>query len=300
MRSAVIAVALATLAGAARPAAGPAPAGDASMQQSVDILLRMGPVAPFGRPIMMASHGESAQVGAVIEGLIERPLADVAAALADARHWCAVLILHINNKACAVTGPPAHPHIALKVARKYDQPVDQANELDFAIQVLKASAAELSVHLDAPNGPMGTSDYGIHLDAVPAGESRTAVRLVYSYRQGTLSSWGMDLYMSTVGRGKVGFSTVASSAGKPPEHVAGVRGLLERNLMRYFLAVEAAANTPVVYRADAYERRLQDWFAGTERYPRQLHEIDAETYMALKRPLHTVGVVPGAAPSSGR
>src|SRR5439155_1531606 len=119
-------------------------------------------------------------------------------------------------------------------------------------------------------------------------------------RQGSLTGWAMDVYMATVGRGKVGFSMAVQPGGKTAEPVGGLRGLLERNLMRYFLAIEAAAATPAVYKSDAYERRLQDWFAATERYPRQLHEVDLDTYLALKRPLQAVGVVPGAAPSSGR
>ena len=295
-----VAVAWAAVTAGAAPAAPSAIALDAPLQQSVDALLHLGAVAPFSRPLVLESRLDGGQVSAVAEGLIERPFGDVAAALVDARHWCALLILHINNKGCAVTSPGGHPHIALKVARKYDQPVDQAFEFDFAVQVLKASANELAVSLEAPHGPMGTSDYGIHLDAVPAGDARTAVRLSYAYKQGSLTGWGMDLYMATVGRGKVGFSLVSPGSGKPAELVSGLRGLLERNLMRYFLAIDAAANTPAAARPEAYERRLRDWFAATEKYPRQLHEIDLETYLALKRSLQAVGVLPGVAPASGR
>jgi hypothetical protein len=31
------------------------------------------------------------------------------------------------------------------------------------------------------------------------------------------------------------------------------------------------------------DRRINQWFSGTERYPRQLHEMDRATYVALKR-----------------
>ena len=65
------------------------------------------------------------------------------------------------------------PHIALKVARKYDQPVEQAYDLDFAYQVIEQSHDLLSVRLDAPQGPMGTSDYSIRLDATPLDRQRS-------------------------------------------------------------------------------------------------------------------------------
>ena len=78
---------------------------------------------------------------------------------------------------------------------------------------------------------------------------------------------------------------------------AHFRGLMERNLMRYFLAIDAAAATPAAAAPDAYARRLNDWFASTERYPRQLHEIDLSTYLSYKRTLDAVGIVPGTPPT---
>ena len=34
---------------------------------------------------------------------------------------------------------------------------------------------------------------------------------------------------------------------------------------------------------DADERRQRHWFMAAEQYPRQLHEVDLDTYLALKR-----------------
>lgn len=272
------------------------PMAKAPLHQALDGLMRLGAVEPFGRPLVMESQVDGAQLGAVLEGLVERPFRDVRTALADLNQWCAVLILHINNKGCSVTAAP-RPGLALKVGRRYDQPAAQAFQIDFSYQVLKDSATELSVRLDAPSGPMGTSNYGIHLDAMPAGATRTALRLTYSYRQSNLTGWAIDVYMSTVGRGKVGFSRVRQPGSEATEPVAGMRGLMERNLMRYFLAIDAAAATPAAAAPDAYARRLNDWFASTERYPRQLHEIDLPTYLSYKRTLDAVGIVPGTPPT---
>jgi hypothetical protein len=51
-----------------------------------------------------------------------------------------------------------------------------------------------------------------------------------------------------------------------------MRGAIERNAMRYYLAIEAylgALSVPTRQQAD---RRLMDWFDASERYPLQLRK----------------------------
>jgi hypothetical protein len=62
-----------------------------------------------------------------------------------------------------------------------------------------------------------------------------------------------------------------------------MRGVVERNTMRYYLAVEAYLGA-VALPADArVEKSLRDWYAAAERYPRQLHEMEQVDYLAMKR-----------------
>ena len=63
----------------------------------------------------------------------------------------------------------------------------------------------------------------------------------------------------------------------------GVRGAVERNTMRYYLAIDAYLDGLSAPPADQLEKRLQTWFTATEKYPRQLHEIDRATYLDMKR-----------------
>ena len=93
----------------------------------------------------------------------------------------------------------------------------------------------------------------------------------------------MSAYLATIGHDKVGFSIVGQGSDGAPVYLAGMRGAVERNTMRYYLAVEAylgALALPVAQRPD---QRLRDWFHATERYPRQLHELTREDYLAMKR-----------------
>ena len=137
--------------------------------------------------------------------------------------------------------------------------------------------------MSAPDGPFGTHDYHIVLEAVPSGAQRSFVHLRYSYATGMAARLAFQGYLSTLGRNKVGFSVVGHDGDGNPEYVRGTRGAIERTTMRYYLAISTYLDslaTPPDQRADA---RLRNWFAATERYARQLHEMDENEYLTMKR-----------------
>jgi hypothetical protein len=53
--------------------------------------------------------------------------------------------------------------------------------------------------------------------------------------------------------------------------------------MRYYLAIEAFLGALSVPPQARLEKSLRDWFAGIERYPRQLHEMEQGAYLDMKR-----------------
>jgi len=65
--------------------------------------------------------------------------------------------------------------------------------------------------------------------------------------------------------------------------VRSMRGAIERTTMRYYLAITAYLDSLSAPPPERIERRLRTWFAATERYARQLHELDEDAYLALKR-----------------
>jgi len=93
----------------------------------------------------------------------------------------------------------------------------------------------------------------------------------------------MQTYLATIGRDKIGFSIVGKDADGKPVFVDGVRGVVERNTMRYFLAIEAYLGAYTAPASDQIEKRLRDWFAATERYTPQLHEMERADYLDMKR-----------------
>ena len=72
-----------------------------------------------------------------------------------------------------------------------------------------------------------------------------------------------------------------------PVYVKGVRGAMERNAVRYYLALLADMDTKKYPETGRFDKRINEWFSLTERYPRQLHELDREEYLAAKRREHS-------------
>jgi len=93
----------------------------------------------------------------------------------------------------------------------------------------------------------------------------------------------MQTYLSTIGGAKVGFTVVEKKPDGKPVYQSGVLGLLERNTMRYYLAIDAYLSAYGLPAAEQPEKRIREWFASTERYAQQLHEMDQNEYLDMKR-----------------
>ncbi|MFX5562722.1 hypothetical protein ABTD73_19920, partial [Acinetobacter baumannii] len=53
--------------------------------------------------------------------------------------------------------------------------------------------------------------------------------------------------------------------------------------MRYYLAIDAYLSGLEAPAGERLEKRLTAWYGATEQYPRQLHEVSREDYLAMKR-----------------
>jgi hypothetical protein len=171
----------------------------------------------------------------------------------------------------------------VRIGRKPSQPAEQAFRLDFNHRNVAASNDYFESRLNAPSGPLGTRDYRITVAAIPVEGGKTFMHLSYSYGFGGTGKLAMQAYLSTAGANKVGFSVVGRDANGQPQYADGVRGAIERNAMRYYLAIHAyldALDAPPAQRTD---KRIQAWIDGVERYPRQLREMDRGAYIAMKR-----------------
>lgn len=238
----------------------------------------------FNGPLYLDSVETSQQSEGDIYAVVDYPFATVSNALNSPEHWCDVLILHLNTKYCRAKTLGAATQLDLRVGKKFDQPVADASELVFAYRAVTVTTEYLDIELDAPSGPFGTSNYRILLEAVSIEGGHTFLHLGYAFGYGAVSRMALQVYLATVGRGKVGFTTLgAPQAGSQPTYIGGMRGLVERNTMRYYLAIDAYLGALSAPPANQLEKRLQSWFAATEKYPRQLHEMDRAAYLEMKR-----------------
>ena len=236
----------------------------------------------FQRPLYLESTQNSGDLKGDVYALVEQPFAVVGQALQGMDHWCDLLILHLNVKSCASASKPADV-LSLFVGRKFDQPLEDAYRVDFKYAVAAASADYLQVQLSADTGPMSTRNYRLALEAVPLDPQRSFIHMSYSYAYGMAARIAMQGYLATIGRAKVGFSIVAKDADGKPVFVDNVRGVVERNTMRYYLAIEAYLGAYTAPAPEQLDKRLRDWFAATERYPQQLHEMERSEYLDMKR-----------------
>lgn len=251
----------------------PADGGGAALRAKVDALKPQLARNAFKRPLTIESNESADRLSGDVYALVDHPFNQVSGALREPAAWCQVLMLHLNTKHCAVKSGGAA--LAVAVGRKFDQPLSDAQKIDFAYSVAKADANYLNVRLSAATGPLSTRDYAIVLEATPADNGKTAVHMSYAYAYGTAARLAMKGYLSTLGSDKVGFTSKG-----PGEYIGGVRGVVERNTMRYYLAIDSYLDAPA---AGQLEQRLGAWFDATEQYAQQLHEVDRNDYMTMKR-----------------
>ena len=237
--------------------------------------------SPFGRPLELESREAGNRVQGAAYAVVDHPFAELRSGLRGPRQWCDVLILHLNVKDCRAA--PGGGGLALYLGRKRPEPPEEAQRLDFAYRALADEPDFMQTVLEADRGPAGTHDYRIRLEAAPLDATHSFVALSYSYAYGIAARIALNAYLATVGAGKVGFTVIGQQADGGPRYVGGLRGIAERNVMRYYLAIEAhlgALSSPPEARA---ETSMRDWFAATERYPLQLHELSRSDYLEMKR-----------------
>ncbi len=237
----------------------------------------------FRRPLHIESREGDGTIAGEIYALVDQPFALAVKSMNDPSEWCGILILHLNTKYCRPEIDRNGTTLHVRIGKKFDQAVEQAYAVDFRFLLAAMSNEYLNLQLSAAEGPLGTSNYRIAFEAVAADDKHTFVHMSYSYAYGTLGRLAMQAYLATIGRNKAGFTITGHDPAGAPVYMDGMRGVVERNAMRYFLALEAflgAAGLPPETRT---ESSLQAWFNAIERYPRQLHEMERSEYVTMKR-----------------
>ncbi len=240
----------------------------------------------FGIPLYLESKEESGSMHVDVYGMFDYPFDSVRDALRTPGNWCDIDSLLINIKACTFSKVSGQWMLTLYSGRKYYQPPEDAYKLEFRFTIAAIQPEYMDIVLTAKNGPLFTSDYRIRLEAVPLDKARTFIHFSYDYSYGVLARAAMKTYFATIGRDKKGFSIIATDKKGDPVYVGGARGAVERNAVRYYLAIQAYMDTLGIPSNQRFEKMISHWYKLTERFPLQLHELDKGEYLANKSREH--------------
>jgi len=236
----------------------------------------------FNRPLVLDSIEGNDQLKGDIYAVMNFPLIKLKTALSDPAQWCEVMILHFNTKYCRANTKGVQPVLRINIGKKTPQTLADSEAIEFKFSVLAATPEYFDIALAAQQGPLGSSDYRIIVRAVSLQGDKTFVQLTYSYSVGWAGRAAMRAYLATLGSGKVGFTVEGRDGNGQIEYVGGVRGVIERNTMRYFLAIESYMDSIAAPTNSQFEMRLHSWFSASEKYPRQLHEMSWDQYREMK------------------
>lgn len=230
---------------------------------------------PRKLPFIVEAEREEGVVRSLSRFLLEDTSFDALLdVLASQRGWCESLLLHLNVKTC-VFHDGDEALLELYLGRKYYQEPAESVRIAFFFDSTSTDGA-MRTTLTAEAGPFGTSKYEFILNAVAIGDD-VSVELRLSNEEGYAGRL-LDLYLSTLGRQKVGFSLDGETIFGNPRYITGQIAAAERNVVRYMYALRVS----VERRGEPFMQRARAWFEATEQHARQLHELDRDVYLDIK------------------
>ena len=194
--------------------------------------------------------------------------------LSNPEQWCRFITLHLNIKAC-VYRSGSEQSLSFFAGRKFYESAEDAYELKYRFEVETVTEQYFKLSLSAEEGPFGTQDYLIILELLKV-KNEVVIHMSLSYQSSFSSRLGTSVYLSTIGADKVGFSQIKNMDGKL-EYIQGIEGIIERNVMRYYLALS------VYLDADENHQMKAAWFDATEKFAMQLHEVERADYLEAKK-----------------
>jgi hypothetical protein len=237
----------------------------------------------FNMPLYVESWEEDYKASVDVYGIIEHPFETASSMLKVPGNWCDIVLLHINDKACTYARIGNTWLVTLYSGRKYYQPPEDAHQLNYVFRIKADQHEYLALQLNAANGPLSTKDHRIDAEMIPLDKNRMLLHLSYSFGYGGLGRMAMKSYFATIGRGKIGFSTVATDDHGQPVYVGGIKGAIERNVVRYYCAILSYLDSLKFPADQQFEKRINRWYDLTDRHKKQLHELEKDKYLINKR-----------------
>ena len=241
----------------------------------------------FDAPIVVTSSSENDTMTGTVFAIVSHPFNQVGKLLESSRNWCEASSLHVNVKSCTVNSGDKSPHtdaeLHLYVGQKDYQIPEDAYRFDYHYEITTQSENFIKTRLSADSGPLDTANYRIEIQAIPLDNNSSFVKLSYSAEYGFMSKIMLKTYLATLGRNKVGFTKTGLDENGEPIFIAGIEGIIERNAMRYLLAMRSFLDASSLPHEQQFEAGLKSWFGFTKKYKRQLYELGYKEYMDNKK-----------------
>lgn len=245
----------------------------------------------FGFPLFLESFERDDRVHVNVYGIFEFPFSNVVDMLKVPANWCDIVFLHPNVKACTYRELPDSWQLTFYLGRKVYQRPEDSRQVTYHYRTLDQRPGYLDLVLSADEGPFGTKDHGLRFEALPLDGGRTFVHVSYAYSDSVALRLAGKVYFTTLGYNKVGFTVIGTDKNGQPVYIGGPRGAVERNAVRYYLAIQAFMNTLGYAEENRFSRRISEWYDLTSRYPKQLKELDKGNYLTLKATEHKNQVI---------
>lgn len=236
----------------------------------------------YGIPVyIQAEHNKKSQRGEVY-GIIYHPYDQLKTALSTPANWCEIIPQHLNIKGCTYQYRNPSCQLTVYSGRKHYEHPDDAHPVSYNFVTQNHHPSVFSVILTAVDGPLDTRNYRIKAEVTPLSASTSFIHFSFSFEHGFMTRLATSTYLATLGNDKVGFTVTATDTDNNPVYVDGVQGIIERNAVRYYLAIQSYLDTRQLPEADRFATRIKTWYELTENHHRQLHELDKQAYLAAK------------------
>jgi hypothetical protein len=240
----------------------------------------------FGLPLFLESFERDDRVYVDVYGVFDYPFCSVVDVLKVPANWCDIVSLPPNIKACTYRELPGAWQLTFYIGRKVYQSPKDARQVIYNYRRVDQQQGYLDIILSAETGPFGTKDHIMRFEALPIGVGRTFVHVSYAYSDMVALRLAQKAYFGTLGRDKVGFTVTGTDRYGKPVYIGGPRGALERNAVRYYLAIQSFMDMLSYPREKRFNMSAVKWYDLTSRYRKQLFDLDKKDYITFKTKEH--------------
>ena len=236
----------------------------------------------FGLPLYLDSFELEDRVHVDVYGIFDYPFNSIVSALKVPATWCDIVTLHPNVKACTHRERSGDWLLTLYLGRKFYQPPEDTDLVVYRYRNVMQQQGYLDIVLTADVGPLGSDDHRMRFEALPLDGGKTFVHVSYSYSDTLALRLAGKLYFSTLGRSKAGFTVTGRDSNDKPVLIGGPRGAVERNAVRYYLAIQAYMSTSAYPEESRFRMRGSQWYDLTIHFRKQLFDLEKAEYLTIK------------------